>query len=62
MNTTTLIELKEYHSSKAEELRNLCRERQNHADCEADLRFEERASLHMHERFVVFLATLSKPC
>ena len=63
MNIVTLIELKEYHSVKAEELLNLCRDRQNHGDREAELSFGERAALRMHERFVAELdQVLSKPC
>jgi len=61
MNTTTLIELKEYHSSNAEELRVISRLQDDDGLSE-----EQRMTLRMHERFVVSLdeaiSTLSKPC
>jgi hypothetical protein len=61
MNTTTLIELKEHHSSKSEELRVIARLQDDEGLSE-----KQRMTLRMHERFVVSLdeaiSTLSKPC
>lgn len=62
MNTTTLIEMREYHTGKAEELRMVSRMVLREDE---GLDEEQRQDLLMHERFVSaldeVLANPSKP-